>query len=353
MKRRVVTQLIGGSCPRALLESGTYILRRIWQPLATFSLVLLLSLTPCLLVLAQNPTVSETIQGQGQEAADYKIDGFPVVLDGKTLFVVRRGVGSFSAEERANAITKRLEKIARDDSMAIENLKIISDAEEETTYLILDKEIILTITPQDARSYRSPREELAKQAFQTIKVALDQYRKDRSPAQLLQSLIYTVLSTLALLVIVFSAIRVSGRIFPALRNRIEARIPSLRIQNFEIVSSRRISILCLRIMQIIRLLIFLIVAYIYVSFVLSLFPWTRTFSESILNYLFQALELIFNGIAAYLPNVFILILILAITYYILRAIKPFFTAIERGNLVIPGFYADWAEPTYRLGRTHL
>jgi small-conductance mechanosensitive channel len=347
MKRQIKTRLIGRLRPNFWSN-----FRRIWQALLTFSLVLFLTLTPSVSGVAQNPTAAEleTTQEQAQvaAAADNKIDGYPVVLDGQTLFLIRRGVGSFSAEQRANAIAARLEKIAQDDSIPIDNLKIISDSEEGVTYLTLDKEIILTITPQDARSYRSPREELAKQAFQTIKVALEQYRKDRSPAQLLQSLIYTALSTLALVVIVFSIVRLSGRIFPRFRNWIESRIPGLRIQNFEIVSSYRISVLCLRIMQLIRLFIFLIIIYIYVSFVLSLFPWTRTFSESILNYLFQALELIFNGIASYLPNIFILALIIVITYYLLRAISPFFTAIESGNLVIPGFYPDWAEPTYKL-----
>jgi small-conductance mechanosensitive channel len=32
----------------------------------------------------------------------------------------------------------------------------------------------------------------------------------------------------------------------------------------------------------------------------------------------------------------------------LRVVKPFFMALERGNLMIPGFYSDWARPTYNL-----
>jgi small-conductance mechanosensitive channel len=340
MKRRAISKLL---C-FALGDN----LGKIWQTLLGFSLVLLLTLTPSLLGVAQNPTASDTIEEQTQVAADNKIDGFPVVLDGKTLFLVRQGVGSFSAEDRANAITNRLETIARDDSIPIESLKIVSEPENDVTYLYLDKEVILTVTPQDARAYRTPRDELAKEAFQRIKVALEQYRKDRSPAQLVQDLIYTALSTLALLIVFFSAIRVSGRIFPRIRNWIQSRIPGLRIQNFEIVSSRTISRLCLRIMQLIRLFIFLIIIYVYISFVLSLFPWTKTFSQNISSYFFQSLEFIFNEIAQYLPNIFILALIIVITYYILRWIKPFFTAIEMGNLVIPGFYADWAQPTYKL-----
>jgi hypothetical protein len=186
MKRRAISKLL---C-FALGDN----LGKIWQTLLGFSLVLLLTLTPSLLGVAQNPTASDTIEEQTQVAADNKIDGFPVVLDGKTLFLIRRGVGLFSAEERANAIADRLEKFARDDSLPIESLKIVSEPENDVTYLLLDQEVILTITDQDAHSFRTPRDELAKKAFQTIKVALEQYRKDRSATKLVQGLIYTALS---------------------------------------------------------------------------------------------------------------------------------------------------------------
>ncbi|MFM7442104.1 MAG: mechanosensitive ion channel family protein, partial [Snowella sp.] len=97
-----------------------------------------------------------------------------------------------------------------------------------------------------------------------------------------------------------------------------------------------------------RLFFVLIICYVYLSFVLSLFPWTRNFSLIILSQSLKILGFIFNQTVKYLPNVFVIVVIIAITYYILRGIKPFFTAIQRGNLVIAGFYPDWAVPTYKI-----
>ena len=326
--------------------------RTIWQVLLSFSLVLFLTLYPSILGLTQDSTAvqsnPEMIEHQEQIASDNKIDGFPVVLDGKTILIVRRGVGAFSAEERANAIQKRLENIAQDDSLSIDNLKIISDSQDDVTYLTLNKQVILTITPQDARTYRTSRDELAKEALQKLKTGLTQYRKERRPTQLIEDLIYTVLATLVLLITLFLIVRLSGKIFPWVRNWIESRVPSLRVQSFEIISSATISFLCLRVFQFIRLFVVLTILYIYVSFVLSLFPWTRTFSLNVLNQFFGIIEFILDNIVEYLPNIFTITIIIAINYYILRAIKPFFTAIQRGNLVIPGFYADWAAPTYKI-----
>ena len=165
---------------------------------------------------------------------------------------------------------------------------------------------------------------------------------------LFRSLTYTVLATLALLIALFLIVRLSGKIFPWVRNWIESRVPSLRIQNFEIISSATISFVCLRVLQFIRLCVVLTIFYIYLGFVLSLFPWTRTFSLNILSQFFNITEFMLDKIVEYLPNIFTITLIIVINYYILRAIKPFFTAIQRGNLVIPGFYADWAAPTYKI-----
>ena len=312
-------------------------MKKIGHTLVIFFVVLLLTLTSPLLGIAQNPTQPEN-----------KIDGFPVMLDGKTLFFIRRGVSSFSAEERANAITRRIERIAQNDSIPVENLKIKQIPDDNSLYLSIDQEVILTVTERDAKAYRSTPEVLAQQALQKIQVAIAQYRQDRKPEQLLKNIIYTVIATFAFLIISFAVIKISGKLFPFIRRLIESLTPGIQIGNIEIVSSSKISFFWLRVLRMIRLFILFLLTFNYATFVLRLFPWTRVFGESILGYFSRSLELVLSSIGKYLPNAFIITIIIFVTYYLIRLIKPFFTAIERGNLVIPGFYTDWAKPTYNL-----
>ncbi|MCA2665912.1 MAG: mechanosensitive ion channel family protein [Microcystis sp. M114S2] len=312
-------------------------MKKIGHTLLIFFVVLLLTLTSPLLGIAQNPTQPEN-----------KIDGFPVMLDGKTLFFIRRGVSSFSAEERANAITRRIERIAQNDSIPIENLTIEQIPDDNSLYLSVDQEVILTVTERDAKAYRSTPEVLAQQALQKIQVAIAQYRQDRKPEQLLKNIIYTVIATFAFLIISFAVIKISGKLFPFIRRLIESLTPGIKIGNVEIISSSNISFFWLRVLRIIRLLFLFLLLFNYATFVLRLFPWTRVFGESILGYFYQSLELVLSSIGQYLPNAFIIAIIIFITYYLIGLIKPFFTAIERGNLVIPGFYTDWAKPTYNI-----
>jgi len=312
-------------------------MKKIWHTLVIFIVVLLLTLTSPLLGIAQNPTQPEN-----------KIDGFPVMLDGKPLFFIRRGVSSFSAEERANAITRRIERIAQNDSIPVENLTIKQIPDDNSLYLSVDQEVILTVTEQDAKAYRSTPEVLAQQALQKIQVAIAQYRQDRKPEQLLKNIIYTVIASFAFLIISFAVIKISGKLFPFIRRLIESLTPGIQIGNVEIISSSKISFFWLRVLRIIRLFFLFLLFFNYATFLLRLFPWTRVFGESILGYFSQSLELVLSSIGKYLPNAFIIAIIIFITYYSIRLIKPFFTAIERGNLVIPGFYTDWAKPTYNI-----
>ncbi len=312
-------------------------MKKIGHTLVIFIVVLLLTLTSPLLGIAQNPTQPEN-----------KIDGFPVMLDGKPLFFIRRGVSSFSAEERANTITRRIERIAKNDSIPVENLTIEQLPDDNLLYLSVNQEVILTVTEQDAKAHRSTPEVLAQQALQKIQFAIAQYRQDRKPEQLFKNIIYTVIASFTFLIISFAVIKISGKLFPFIRHLIESLTPGIQIGNVEIISSSKISFFWLRVLRIIRLFILFLLLFNYATFVLRLFPWTRVFGDSILGYFYQSLELVLSSIGKYLPNGFIIAIIIFVTYYLIRLIKPFFTAIERGNLIIPGFYTDWATPTYNI-----
>ncbi|BAG00141.1 mechanosensitive ion channel [Microcystis aeruginosa NIES-843] len=286
---------------------------------------------------------------QGQETPLETLgEVFPVMLDNQELFTIRQGIGSFSAQERAKSITTRIEKIADDDALSPEDLTIKIDPEDKNPSIILGDTVIATITSKDAKLHSVSQEVLAERALAKIKAAIVRYRQERQPDNLLKDATLTVSATLATVLIFWVIIFISSRVFPQIQRLITSLVPGVVFQNFEIISSQTIGICCLRVLQFIRTLIILTILYFYLTFVLRLFPWTRKFGDGFLQYFFSALEVISQEIAKYLPNIFIILLIVFITHYLLRAIKPFFTGLERENLVIHGFYPDWAKPTYNL-----
>ena len=319
-------------------------MKKIWRYLGLFCLVLLLTLSPILMIAAQNNPAKP-----GQETPLETLgEVFPVMLDNQELFTIRQGIGSFSAQERAKSITTRIEKIADDDALSPEDLTIKIDPEDKNPSIILGDTVIATITSKDAKLHSVSQEVLAERALAKIKAAIVRYRQERQPDNLLKDAVLTVSATLATVLIFWVIIFISSRVFPQIQRLITSLVPGVVFQNFEIISSQTIGIFSLRVLQFIRTLIILTILYFYLTFVLRLFPWTRKFGDGFLQYFFSALEVISQEIAKYLPNIFIILLIVFITHYLLRAIKPFFTGLERENLVINGFYPDWAKPTYNL-----
>ena len=87
---------------------------------------------------------------------------------------------------------------------------------------------------------------------------------------------------------------------------------------------------------------------IYFPLVFSFFPWTKQLGENLFNYLFAAFDNVLTEFFNYLPNLFVISVIIIITYYIIRFAKLIFMEIERGDISFPGFYREWAQPSYKL-----
>ncbi|ACK67788.1 MscS Mechanosensitive ion channel [Rippkaea orientalis PCC 8801] len=273
-------------------------------------------------------------------------EGFPVILDGYTLFQVHHGTGSLNAEERARALSRRIERIASDDSLSPNDLTIRVDPADNSPSIILGDKVILTVTPQDAKLYQETQTKIANRALGEVKTAIERYRIARQADHLLRGAIHTAIATGVLYLLITAILFLSGRIFPAIRRTIISLVPGWRIQNFEILSPEKIGNIVLQILKFLRLLVILTLVCFYLTFVLRLFPWTRQFGDNFLTTFLNTLDLVAKQIAIYLPNLLVVAIITAITYYVLKTIRPFFTAIERGNLRFQGFYPDWAQPTY-------
>ena len=275
-----------------------------------------------------------------------KIDGTPVLLGNTTLFVIQKNVGSFSHQERAQAVTNRLEKIANDPLISMDKLRVVEDS--DTTNIVIGDKTLFTITDKDAKAVNKTRQILAEKCIEIIRNAINQYRKERSLDNIFKGLFYTFISTVILFVFLKVFNQVYPRIITKLQNWRGIRIPELRIQNIELLPAARVSNIVTRLVKIICIIIVISIFYIYISLVLSFFPWTKQISSRLISYFLGAIYKNWLAFADYLPNIFALALIFFITHYSLKFISYIFTELGNGNISISGFYNDWAEPTYKL-----
>ncbi|MDJ0661473.1 MAG: mechanosensitive ion channel family protein [Crocosphaera sp.] len=274
--------------------------------------------------------------------------GFPVIFDHIELLNIYEGNGSLSAEERAAIITRRLNKIANNNHIEITDDKFDLDDKGHLVLIVFNKELLMTVTADDAIAADTSRQELAENYLKTFKKALKAYQLERRPFYWVIGIIFTVISLLILLLI----LKIFDLIFPYLNSRLDSwqgtLIPSIRIKNLELLSAERLTKTFKTIIKIFRITLTFFILYIFVPIVLGFFPQTRKISNLLFDYLIRAINTVFTGLIGYLPNIFVVGVIVYLTYYLLRFLKFIFDEIETGNLQFSGFYPEWAQPTYRL-----
>ncbi|NKB17782.1 MAG: mechanosensitive ion channel family protein, partial [Pseudanabaena sp. CRU_2_10] len=193
--------------------------------------------------------------------------GAVVTLDGKALFTIQKKSLSSSPERRAQTIKERITAFADDRSIPIDSLWT-KDIEDSILVGAGDK-ILIYVSDEDAKLVGKSRQELTKQYLQTIKDAVLQYREERSTRSLVLAAIYAVVATIALIlaIVIWQWKGGASRINAWLNSQRYTRIPSIRIQNFELLSADRITDLCIWLVGLIRSIVALIILYAYFSFV--------------------------------------------------------------------------------------
>ena len=271
-----------------------------------------------------------------------------VQLDHQPLFPIQAQVGSFSAAERAQIISKRLEALAKDESVAISSLRITSQA--EITEIVTNGTVLVTLTEGDAKAAEKNRQQLANDHVKTIKDAVNAYRRTHGSQGLLFSGAYAAAATIVL----FVFLAIIGWIFPKLYAQLErwkgTRVRAIKIQNLELLSEDQIVNVLIGFIKILRQPLVLAILYLYLLLILSFFPQTRSVATDLFDYLKLALNVFWQGFLSYLPNMAVVIVIALFTSYLIKIVRLILSAIENGIIGFPGFYQEWARPTYQIAR---
>nr|WP_276897997.1 mechanosensitive ion channel family protein [Pedobacter kyonggii] len=276
------------------------------------------------------------------------IKASPVRFASDTLFNIYARLGSFSAADRARAVSERLERIGDLGGFSADSLRL-SNAEQSTD-LIYGGTLILSITDQDALWARKDRNAYAKEISEKIAASLKKYRMDNSWQVLLREILLTFL----VIGVVIGLIYLINKLFGKLSGRFlsaESRLgKGIKIKNYELLDpSRQLGALKVLI-RVIRYLVILLVVYLALPVLFGIFPFTRDLSENLLNYILSPLKKIGTSVWDYVPNLMTILVLLAVFRYVIKFVRFLKTEIERGKLTIPGFYKDWANPTYQIVR---
>jgi small-conductance mechanosensitive channel len=161
-----------------------------------------------------------------------------------------------------------------------------------------------------------------------------------------------ILISLGIILIQIILIWVIWKLFKRLSGKIEHagkdKIQPLMIKKIKLLNVRQISEIFIFLLKLIKYIITIFLLYITIPIIFSFYPATRDFAPTLFGYILNPLKNIGLGMVHYIPNLITIIIIVIIMRYVLRALKYFSSQITKGRVVIPGFYADWAAPTYKI-----
>jgi len=228
---------------------------------------------------------------------------------------------------------------------------MISVVDHETTSdIVVQDMILMTVTEADARAAGIPRQRLTQAYAEKIRAAVKTYKTERS----LRNLLIDAAQALAVTLVLVSLLALLKRYVPRLITLIESwkgtRIRTLRFQTIELLHEDRAVAMLLSLLRTLRTIVVIGLLYLYIPLVLSFFPWTEGMAARLFGYIETPLVKVWHAGVTYLPNIFFILVIVVCTVYLLRFIRFLFSEVERQNISLPGFYPDWAMPSFKITR---
>ena len=318
-------------------------LRKLYQRIAIrFYLSALLSI----ILLLQTPCFADASELDSTSVQDEA----PVIIDGYTLFSVR-GISSFPAEERANKIQERIEDVAKDNSIQANSIKVIHGESSEDLYA-RDK-FLLSVFDFDAKIEGLGREVVVMGIQKRITKAIYSYRYERKSETLLKRTFYALGATLLTAFLLFMIFWIMKKINLILESRLKIKLETLESRSYQLVKSNQLWLSLYGLIKGFKFLVVIIIVFIYVQYVLGLYPWTRFVSVSLIDFFITPVGAVGMALLNFIPNLAFLIVIFFVAKYILKIVKIFFEGIGKGIITISGFDSDWALPTFKIVRVLL
>ncbi len=264
-----------------------------------------------------------------------------VTLANREIVVLRASVLGRSSADRAATAEMLLRQIAGAGGPAQVAIRSLDGAMS----LSVDGRDVFAILPADVDALAGETLESKGQAASArLQQALDEMVEAGSPRLLASEAIEAAAATLLFALSLWGLRRASRSAKIWLADTTRQRV-LVRRTGLTTYGRRAITVLMLALTG--------FAAYLWLTFVLRRFPYTRPWGDVIRRFLFDRVEWVALGVAHAMPGLLTVAIIAVATRLVARAVQPLFDAAEQGQLSIPGLYPETVAPTRKIFTTLL
>jgi len=275
--------------------------------------------------------------------------GYPIIPYKDTLFTIYTKIGVITPYERSELINTRLKKLYKQFILNFDSLDIIDIG--QNVDIVFKESTIMTISEYDAIWFKKDKIQIAKEYKELILKDIEFYKSNKSLISVLRQIGLAIL----VIVILFTLIRLINMFFKRKVNKYiisqkGKRLKGIKIKNYDFLDETNLTNVMIFISKIFRWFVIILILYLSLPILFSIFPPTQRLAESLFGYILTPIKRIGLALLHYLPNLFTIIVIIIITRYFLKLVRFLSNEIAKEELKIPGFYADWAKPTFNIVR---
>ena len=303
---------------------------------------------------AQHLKLDSLQVGSLREARLARIDSLRALLPGyavlgpesDTLFSIHCRLGATTPAERALQATRRIGALAATDTFDLQRLVVIAmGSSADVAYADM---VLFHVSGEDALWADHGPETLANLYRERLAKSLSTYRERPGYTRIGIRVGQVALIILAAWLLFRGIIFLHGKAIRHLTRNSAQWLRELRYRDYTFLSVDQELRVLLVLVRIGKWVTQLLLLYIAIPMVFSLFPFTRGWADTLFGLVWAPFRNISHAVWAYLPNVFTIAVVFLVFKFALRLVRYVFQEIADEKLKITGFYPDWAMPTYRM-----
>jgi small-conductance mechanosensitive channel len=276
----------------------------------------------------------------------------PKVVDAPVeLKVANRSIMVFRATILGEAPASRVKRAkavigeALDDA---DDLNVTLDPIMKSYMVLLGSRRAFIVSPTDVDETEFDTVQLAAEfAADRLRQVVAETREARSLQLILRSVVAALLATGIYIALLFGMSYLRRRVLQKLPELMHRHTQALKVGKVPLIDANFLYPLVSRVLELLRWVIVLLLSYEWLGFVLSRFPYTRPWGESLNNYLLEVADYLLQGILGAIPGLGVALAI----FFIARGATAFSRRILR-RMATPGTF-NWLnhetlKPTQRL-----
>jgi small-conductance mechanosensitive channel len=274
--------------------------------------------------------------------------GVPVSLDGEPLFYVTKGIGPFSAGERAQAAERRLMLIADDPFYSSALFRIV---QKPTAAEIYYRDHLVGITTaEDVGPSGRTAEEEATALVQRVDDAVTRYRARRAPLAWTKAVAIMGVATVLLALLLVALRRARGRLEAHIEARRAVRSPDETKDGLAAAFEQKTAPIQLKALRLLYLSALFAAIAVYLGVAFTVVPMTKGYALAVIDYALEPVRTLWQGFLGSVGDLIFIAVLVVLARYTIKGLRWALTEAAAGRLVIPGVSPDWAMLAFKVLR---